>query len=120
MSEELVPIIIVPVIFFCIAYIIKSLSDNGVRRKLAEKGLVDENIKYLFQKPRLDVVPNSLKWGMVLIAIGVAFLVGQMVPHAIREEATISAMFILSGLALVAYHFIATKKLKDLGGDETL
>lgn len=113
MSEVLIPIVVVPVIFFSFYLIIKTVSDNGVRRKIIDKGLLDENVKHLFQQTTIGFRPNSLKWGMVLVAIGSAVLIGQAVPYSFQEEATISAMFILSGVALVAFYFLAGKVAKD-------
>ncbi len=111
MSENLVPIIIVPTIFFCIVAIVKIVSDNVVRRKLIEKGMVNADVKYLFANT-MNGTPTSLKWGMVLIAVGAAVLVGQLVPFSISEEVTISAMLIMAGLALIVYYFIASRLSK--------
>lgn len=113
MSDNMVPIIIVPVIFFSIVAIVRIISDNVVRRHVIEKGLMDENVKHLFARSSSDNVPGSLKWGMVLIAVGAAILVGQFVPYAIKEEITISGMFIMGGLALILYYFIASKMMKN-------
>ena len=107
---EMFPLI---VMFLIVPVIIKMLSDNKTRRKLIEKGLVDEKIKYLFMDKPKDYVNSSLKWGMVLIAIGLAVFVGQMVPKELVEEVTIGAMFVLGGLALVVYYAIASKKINE-------
>jgi len=109
MSEVLVPIVVVPTIFFSIYLVIKTISDNGVRRKLVDKGMVDENARALFQT-RVETPENSLKYGMILIALGIAVMVGMYVPSYMQEEITISGMFILGGLALVIYYFSASKK----------
>lgn len=109
MSGEMVPIIIVPAIFFSFVAMIKILSDNAVRRKLIDKGLIDENVKYLYSNRLESQAPASLKWGMVLIAVGAAILIGQFVPYSFQEEATISGMFIMAGVALIAYYFLAKR-----------
>ncbi len=119
MSGEWVPIIIVPTIFFSLYLIVKTVSDNGVRRKVIDKGLLDENVKHLFQQTNTEFRPNSLKWGMVLVALGAAILIGQAVPYSFQEEATISAMFILSGVALVAFYVVAGKMTKGEDGTES-
>lgn len=107
MSEILVPIIVVPSMFLAIFAIIKTVSDNSVRRKVIDKGMVDENVKHLFESSHSEFRPNSLKWGMVLMAIGLAILIGQMAPYSLQSEVTIGGGFILSGLALVLYYVIA-------------
>ena len=107
---EMFPLI---VMFVVVPIIIKMLSDNKTRRMLIEKGLVDEKVKYLFMNKPKEYVSSSLKWGMVLIAIGLAVFVGQMAPKELAEEVTIGAMFVLGGLALVIYYAIASKKINE-------
>jgi hypothetical protein len=105
---EMLPLIVMLVI---IPIIVKLLSENKMRRQLIEKGLIDEKIKYLFPDKPKDYVGSSLKWGMVLIAIGLAVFAGQMAPKEMVEEVTIGTMFVLGGLALVIYYAIASKKV---------
>ena len=105
---ELFPLI---VMFLVIPFIVKVVSDNKIRQKLIEKGLVDENIKHLFPSKPKDQISASLKWGMVLIAVGLAVFVGQMAPSDLVEEVTIGCMLVFGGLALVLYYVIANKKL---------
>jgi hypothetical protein len=107
---EMLPLI---VMFFMVPIIIKLLSDNKTRRKLIEKGLVDEKVKYLFMNKPKEYVSSSLKWGMVLIAIGLAVFVGQLAPKELMEEVTIGAMFVFGGVALVIYYAIASKKISE-------
>jgi hypothetical protein len=105
---EMLPLIVMLVI---VPIIVKLLSENKMRRQLIEKGLVDEKIKYLFPDKPKDYVSSSLKWGMVLIAIGLAVFVGQMAPKEMVEEVTIGTMLVLGGLALVIYYAVASKKV---------
>ncbi len=108
--------IVVPVaVFGAIAYIVKVLSDNRTRKHLIEKGLVGENVKYLFPEKQEDKSLSSIKWGMVLIGLGLAIFIGQIVKvnnPEIADEMTIGGMFILSGLALLVYYFIANRMAK--------
>jgi hypothetical protein len=106
---EMLPLIVMLVV---VPVVVKLLSENKTRRKLIEKGLVDENIKYLFPDKPKNYVSSSLKWGMVLIAVGLAVFAGQMAPSDLVEEVTIGCMLIFGGLALVLYYVIASKKLK--------
>ena len=109
MSDQLTAVLIVATIFSSIVIVVRTIADNRLRHKLIEKGMVDENIRYLTAVSSSETAPSSLKWGMVLIAVGAAVLIGQFVPYSFHEEATISAMFIMAGLALISYYFIARK-----------
>lgn len=105
-------IIIVPAIFFSFVAMIKIIGDNRTRQMLIQKGLVDENIKYLYKTGAADNVPSAIKWGLVLIGIGLAFIIGQLVPYELRGEITVGGIFILAGLGLVIYYFLARRMNK--------
>ncbi len=113
--------ILVPIILFIvIGWIIKILSDNNVKRLLITQGKLDENAKYLYIDKLERYVPTSLKWGMVMIALGLAIFIGKIV-DAMNitgfgrndEEALIfSLMFIFGGTALIIYYVIASRMAK--------
>ena len=103
MMEELIPI----VLFIAFGYVIKVMSDNSVKKRLIEKGLVDENLKYLFAEKKANNTPSSLKWGMVLTAVGLAIFLGTTWVRG-SEEIIVALMFIFGGIALVIYYFIAS------------
>ena len=109
MPGELIPI----VLFVIVPVIIKIVSDNSVRKMLIEKGMVDENIKYLYGSKFDRGVPGALKWGMVCTALGLAIYVGQIAAPDIRHEMTLAGMLIFGGLALILYYFIARRMTQE-------
>ncbi len=111
MSADLVPVLILLVIGYFTLELVKLISENRLRHKLIEKGLVDEKIKLLFQSQPLAQSASALKWGLVLIAVGLALFftygINSWVPHEIREEITAGAVFFMAGLGMVIYYVIA-------------
>ena len=107
--------ILVPIVLFgVIAYIVKVAADNRTRRILIEKGEINENLKYLFADRLAYAIPSSLKWGMVLIAVGLAFFVSQVFNLGMDDETALFAlMFLFGGVALVVYYFIGSRMLKN-------
>ncbi len=105
MFDEIVPV----TLFIVFAVIIKIFSDNRVRRLAIEKGVVNEDMKFLYFDRFEGKVPSSLKWGFVLIGIGLAVFIGQLVPYDMTEEITIGGMFFLAGVGLVVYYFVANR-----------
>ncbi|MCD6117753.1 hypothetical protein J7K93_12105 [bacterium] len=102
-------VMVVLVVFGSILLFVKILVDSKIRSKLIDKGMVDENIKYLSGTN----VPASLKWGMVLTSMGLAFFIGLIFPEEIRGEVTFGSMFILGGIALIIYYLMVHKKQTD-------
>ncbi|MEJ2634317.1 MAG: hypothetical protein P8184_03370 [Calditrichia bacterium] len=98
---------IIPVtLFLVIGWIIKVLSDNRLRQRLIEKGEIDENIKQLVVGTGHAQL-SSLKWGLVLIGLGLALFIGEMFPQDINEGVTVGGMFLFAGIGFLVYYFVA-------------
>ena len=117
---ELVPMVVVTVIFGTLVLIIKILSDNRIRKSLIESGQLDEKAKYLFLRAERRPVDSlsSVKWGMVLVGIGLALLIGQFVNQYMyfgdAEGLTFGMMFLFAGIAFLIYY-----NLKKKAGDKS-
>lgn len=112
MIEELVPLSI----FVGIVFIVKIISDNKIRKLAIEKGMVNEDMKYLYSDRFEGKVPSSLKWGFVLLGIGLALFVGKLVPYDMTEQITIGGMFFFAGAGLIIYYFVANRIYKKAKG----
>ena len=112
MRPEIIAVFIPITLFIVITIIVKIVSDNRTRRIAIEKGMVNENLKYLYFDRFESHIPTSLKWGIVLVAVGLAGFIGQIFSYHISEGVTFSAMLIFGGLGLIVYYFIASKMVK--------
>lgn len=93
-----------------IAIIIKLTLDHRMRQKLVEKGMVDENLKYLYKTNGAGRAQSSLKWALVLMGLGLAVLVGQLAPNHMIEEITFACMFLFAGLGLLVHYLVVSRK----------
>jgi hypothetical protein len=111
---EYTPIFITGIVFLSITFVIKLISDNRIRNKLIESGKIDEQVKYLYMQGSKERSPlNSLKWGLVLVALGLALFVGQVLPYEMADEGTIGTMFLFAGIAFLIYYFIYKKEQSE-------
>ncbi|MDZ7263999.1 MAG: hypothetical protein ONB16_05400 [candidate division KSB1 bacterium] len=115
MTEDLIPI----VFFIMVVAIVKIISDNKIRRLAIEKGLVDQNLRSMFEERFEARVPAALKWGFVLVGIGLAIVIGRMFPDYMTEQVTIGCIFLFAGLGLVAYYFVAKRLMKKAKEEES-
>ena len=106
MSENLMVVLNVAIIFGTISYVIKTIADNRVRNKAIDKGILDEQLKGVFARTAEQFLSglNAIKWGMVLIGIGIAIVVGRFFPHHYTDEGTLGLALILSGVAFIIYY----------------
>jgi hypothetical protein len=108
MSENLMIMFNVFAVFGSIVLVIKILSDNRIRQKAAEKGLSKEDFQHLFAKESEQFLSglNALKWGMVLVGIGLAVIAGRFVSYDVRDEVTFGLVFVMAGVAFIIYYAI--------------
>jgi hypothetical protein len=96
---------LVPIVLFCVmGYIIKSYYDYKLKKSIIEKGEVNANVEYLFKHHARPHSYSSVKWGIVLFAIGAALLIGELFRYDISEEMTFGLMLVFAGVALIFTH----------------
>ena len=105
-------IIILPAMFFACVAIVKIVSDARTRNRLIEKGLVEEGIKHLYPRQASPAMSN-LKWGLVILGIGVASMISFWFPDVISEEGTLGLICIFAGVAFLIYYAIASQREKE-------
>jgi hypothetical protein len=83
------------------------------RMTMIEKGMKAEDLKPFFEKNIRPWSPlSSLKWGIVLCAVGAAICLGLWLQDAygMRGGGFPALIAIFGGLALVVFYFIASRK----------
>jgi hypothetical protein len=101
---DVFPVII---IFPTIGLMFKWYFEYRTRKQLIDKGLVDEKVKYLQFNKMEHFAPSSLKWGLVLLFVGVAVVVLRIISAYIPDEVILGSMLIAAGLGLLVYYIIA-------------
>ena len=106
-------IFVVAIVFFSVIMIIKLATDYFTRKRLIDTGLVDEKVKFLFKGYGKSHTLNNIKWGMILIAIGIPFLWHEMAPYRVSGESVFGMALVLAGVATLVYYFIAKSHLES-------
>jgi len=102
-------ILIPAVVFAAIIAVVKIITDTMTRHRLIDKGMVDERVKNLFVKDAQLQRLSSLKWGMVLIGIGLALFLSQIADEYISDQSIFGLIFLFAGIAFLIYYGIAQK-----------
>ncbi len=96
---------LVPIAFFGSVVLIVYL----ILRKKERASLIEKGQSATIFEMRKNV-PQALKWGMLLIGIGIGILIGRILALYTamgEEESFFSMVFLCGGISLVIYHFIA-------------
>lgn len=106
-------IFVVAIVFSAFVMIIKLFTEYLTRKRLIDAGLVDEKVKFLFSGYGRSNSLNNVKWGMILMAIGISFLWHQLAPYRVSGEMVLGMACFLAGTALLIFHFISKSQLKN-------
>lgn len=114
------PDIIIPIFLFGgTAAILWKFFDTRHRERMSiiEKGMVGEDLKYLYTRSASRSNPYSaLKYGMLAAFIGVGVLVSAVVNQYYwqdHEQITAGIVFLSGGLGLITFYAIAKKKMEE-------
>lgn len=98
--------IFIPIAFFgsiagVLYYFLKSRHNE--RMAIIDKGLNEEQLSYLLKtKKKEGSYSNwSLKLGAVLVGVGLAIVIGSIVPYDLQEEITAGLIFMFPGIGLL-------------------
>lgn len=112
--------ILIPIFLFgSIAAILWKYFDTRHKERMSiiEKGLVKEDLKYLYTRGVWKSNPySSLKWGMLAAFIGLGILVSAFVGQMMwghEDQITAGIIFLSGGLGLVTFYLIAKKKMSE-------
>ena len=85
----------------------KILSDNWTRRKLIEARVSDDVIRTLFRKENDPEMFAALKWGIVLVALGLGLIASEQLHLSFQEPMAWGVVLVFGGGGLLAYYAIA-------------
>lgn len=95
------------VVFGSIVLTVKLLIEFFLRRRLIDKGLVDEKVKYLFADVGMTHLLGNIKWGLLLIAVGLALFWKEFSPYRVEDTTIFGLMFLFGGIGFLVYYFVA-------------
>jgi len=104
-------VLMAAVIFSAFVLVITNFFDYRIRRLLVKEGHVDKNVKNILSAspPRFPKF-DSLKWGMVIAAIGLAMILIQIFPHTFHQDGGLGLVLLFAGAALLLNYRIDKRR----------
>lgn len=111
MEEIFIPLII----FGSVVAIVKIVSDTRTKRMLIERGMVDDRVRQLLEAQNELTTLANVKWGIVLVAAGLAILVSRMLDSRWWDNEGLAALILIfGGAAFLIYYVLANGRLKEI------
>lgn len=115
---EEVAVFLVPISFFAaIVWIVKIISDNRIRRKVLDQRVSDEVAQAVMMQDRRHAPSRlgALKWGLIIGALGLSFVLIEIMSIDTDEPLAYGLLFIGAGAGLVIYYLMVDD---DMVGDD--
>jgi len=102
--------LLIPIVFFLSTVaIIKIVVDARVRRRMAETHASDDLVRSMLQADEQNRRLSALKWGLVLVLMGVSFGLIDAMGLNPDDPATYGLLLGSAGLGLLGYHVIGQR-----------
>jgi len=98
------------VLFICITLSIKYIVDARLRRRLAETHATEDLVKAMLVADERSRQMSAFKWGLVMVAVGGAFGLIDVLNLDGDEPGTWGILFAFAGAGLLGFHWLSSKR----------
>jgi len=109
-TGSLVPIVFLLTVAFTLVGLAKVISDVRIRRRLIDAEAAPELARVIAGAPKEDPgLYSTLKWGMVLGAVGLGLILIQFLPYRSGEPIVLGVILVFAAAGLLAYYATARR-----------
>ena len=110
LQSVLLPIVIVATMAFAVVAIVKILSDGRTRRRLIDTGASADVVAAITAAPLRDpALYESLRWALVIGAIGLALVLIEFLPYRADEPIVYGLVLLFAAAGLFVYYATARR-----------
>jgi phosphatidylglycerophosphate synthase len=114
MLDDLLPIVVPLAFFWAVAFVARTIGETRTRRRLIETKATPEFAAAVMRDAPRDIAAHdSLKWGLLIGAVGLALIVVQFLPYRTDEPIAIGVVLVFGAAGLLA-HYAATRRLASV------
>ncbi len=108
---DIIAILIPLSLAICIVVAIRIVVEARLRRRLAETHASEELLQSLLQADGENRRQSSLKWGMVLVLLGLGCVAVDLFGLTVEDPAAFGLIAVSVGIGLIAYHAVTRPRL---------
>lgn len=112
LQEVLMPVAILGSFGAATYFFTKVMTDYILKKKMIDKGFVNDDTQAIFKQHTVDNKYSSLKWGLIVLFAGLALIVMNYLPAGPESPLPygIFAVFVSAGFLL--YYFLVKKDVQ--------
>jgi hypothetical protein len=112
LRDVLMPITIMGTFGGAVYFFAKVMTDYILKKKMIEKGFVNEETQALFKQQSADNRFSSLKWGLIILFSGLSLIIMEFIPTGPESPLPYGLFAVSVSLGFLIYYFLVTKENK--------
>ncbi len=115
MDENLKEVLMAPAILGSLGgavyFFVKVMTDYILKKKMIEKGFVNDDTQAIFKQHTAENKFSSLKWGLIILFGGFALILMEYIPAGHDSPLPYGLFAVAVSLGFLIYYFIVKKEL---------
>jgi hypothetical protein len=89
-----------------IYFFVKVMTDYILKKKMIEKGFVNDDTQAIFKQHTIDNKYANLKWGLIIFFAGVALIIMEFIPVQPQSPLPYGLFAVSVSLGFLIYYFL--------------
>lgn len=111
LKDVLMPAVILGTIGGTIVIFTRTISDYILKKKMIEKGYVNQDTQAIFRKNTDENKYSSLKWGLIILFAGLSLVMMEYIDYETTSPLPYGLFAVCVSLGFLIYYFMVKKDL---------
>ena len=107
----LMPLTILGTIGTTMVLFTRTIADYILKKKMIEKGYVNEDTQAIFKRNTDENKYSSLKWGLIILFAGLSLVIMEYIQYDTRSPLPYGLFAVFVSLGFLIYYFMVKKEL---------
>lgn len=110
LRDVLMPLTIIGSFGAAIYFFTKVMTDYILKKKMIEKGFVNDDTQAIFKQHTSDNRYSSLKWGLIIFFAGLSLVIMEYIPTGPESPLPYGLFALAVSLGFLIYYFVIKKE----------
>jgi hypothetical protein len=111
LREVLMPMTILGTIGASVYIFTKTMTDYILKKKMVEKGFVNDDAQAIFKQHTAENKFVSLTWGLIMLFVGLALIIMEYIPTSPESPLPYGLIAVSISIGFLLYFFIVKKEI---------
>ena len=110
LRDVLVPLVILGTIGTAMVLFTRTITDYILKKKMIDKGFVNEDTQAIFKRSTDENKYSSLKWGLIILFAGLSLVVMEYIQYDSQSPLPYGLFAVFVSLGFLIYYFVVKKE----------